>query len=230
MVKLAQLFWAISVVTGAVADRFGNKINLRTYSTHIVDAETTVQLGNLPENKEGYAIIWTGLQDAANEVIVQGTASNVGSGCGGTSEQWCVFATGNLGIHFPEGQRRKYAPGFPLTPGPSYKIQYKFDEKKGQIDLTVTSEDGALSTSTISMQSGKPTVWMMDESALLSFNGEVSEHSFVNTTIVLAAPDAKFSTTRPFDRGVSGEWFTTDDKTFTAPKLTVASFNSTGSG
>ncbi|KAH0337533.1 hypothetical protein KCU81_g8049, partial [Aureobasidium melanogenum] len=230
MVRLTQLFWAISVATGAVRDRFGNKLQLRTYSSHIIEAETTVQLRNLPENKEGYAIIWTGVQDAANEVIVQGMASNVGFECSGTSEQWCVFATGNLGISFAEGQRQKFAPGFALTPGPSYKVRYKFDEKKGQIDLTLTSEDGALSTSTISMQRGKPTVWLMEELAVLSFNGEVSEHSFVNTTIVLAAPDAKFSATRPFDRGVSGEWSTTDDKTFTAPKLTVASFNFTGSG
>ncbi|KAG9760575.1 hypothetical protein KCU73_g2818, partial [Aureobasidium melanogenum] len=132
MVKLSQLFWAISVATGAGADRFGNSLHL-----------------------------------------------------------------------------------------------HKFDEEKGQIDLTVTSEDGALSTSTMLMQSGKPTVWQMKESALLSFKGEVYEYSFINTTIVLAAPDAKLSKTRPFDRGVSGEWFTTDDKTFTAPKLTVAEFNFT---
>lgn len=125
MVRFTQLFWAISVATGAVGDRFGNKLQLRTYSSHIIEAETTVQLRNLPENKEGYAIIWTGLQDAANEVIVQGMASNVGFECGGTSEQWCVVATGNLGISFPEGQRQKYAQGFALTPGPSYKIRCK---------------------------------------------------------------------------------------------------------
>ena len=57
---------------------------------------------------------------------------------------------------------------------------------------------------------------------MLDFTGKIREHSFVNTTIVLAAPDPESSRVRRIDRGVYGEWFTTDNKTFTVPKLTVA--------
>lgn len=103
----------------------------------------------------------------------------------------------------------------------------KFDEEKGQIDLSMSLEGEVASNSTISMPASKPTGWLIVESALLQFTGKVHEHSFVNTTIVLAAPDPEFSRVRRIDHGVSGEWFTTDNKTFTAPKLTVAEFNFT---
>lgn len=122
MVKLAQLFWTIFVATGAVADRFGNVLELRTNSSYLVEAETTVFLPELPESHEPYAIIWTALEDLEEDVLVQATGVNNGPGCGGSSEQWCIFASVNLGNSFPEEKRELFAPGFAMTPGPSYKI------------------------------------------------------------------------------------------------------------
>lgn len=55
-------------------------------------------------------------------MLVQATGVNNGPGCGGSSEQWCIFASVNLGNGFPEEKREIFAPGFAMTPGPSYKI------------------------------------------------------------------------------------------------------------
>ena len=122
MVKTTQLMWAFLTVTGAVAERFGRLLELRTNSSYIVEVETTVFLGQLPESHEHFATIWTALKDNEKDVVVWAEAVNNGPGCGGSSEQWCIFADANLESSLPEEKRLKRVPGFATTPGPSYKI------------------------------------------------------------------------------------------------------------
>jgi hypothetical protein len=75
--------------------------------------------------------------------------------------------------------------------------------------------------STLSTKSGKAIGFGTAEEAQSRFKGVVYEHSYVDTTVVLAAPDAHFASTL-VKNGATGTLVTNDNKTFKVSKITIA--------
>ena len=73
----------------------------------------------------------------------------------------------------------------------------------------------------MSTKSGKAIGFGTAEEAQDQFKGVVYEHSYVNTTVVLAAADPHFAATL-VKNGATGNLITKDNKTFKVDKITIA--------
>ncbi|KAG9546249.1 hypothetical protein KCU71_g16992, partial [Aureobasidium melanogenum] len=98
----------------------------------------------------------------------------------------------------------------------------KYDEASGNTTQTVSIEGKTVST--LSTKSGKAIGFGTAEEAQNEFKGVVYEHSYVNTTVVLAAADAQFASTLG-KTGATGTLVTKDNKTFKVDKITIAEYS-----
>ena len=98
----------------------------------------------------------------------------------------------------------------------------KYNEASGNTTQTVSVEGRVVST--LSTRSGKAIGFGTAEEAQNAFKGVVYEHSYVNTTVVLAAADAQFASTLG-KTGATGTLVTKDNKTFKVDKITIAEYS-----
>jgi hypothetical protein len=98
----------------------------------------------------------------------------------------------------------------------------KYDQASGTTAQSVSVEGKVVST--LSTKSGKAIGFGTAEEAQDRFKGVVYEHSYVNTTVVLAAADPHFASTL-VKNGATGNLVTKDNKTFKVNKIVIAEHN-----
>jgi hypothetical protein len=98
----------------------------------------------------------------------------------------------------------------------------KYDQASGITAQTVSVEGRVVST--LSTKSGKAIGFGTAEEAQDRFKGVVYAHSYVNTTVVLAAADPHFASTLS-KNGATGNLVTKDNKTFKVDKIVIAEHN-----
>ncbi|KAG9694760.1 hypothetical protein KCU95_g5172, partial [Aureobasidium melanogenum] len=206
MVNRNLLLGALAAAaTGAIAQdsgseniRFGNAFSLgATTNTYIIEAETTLYPGKTQSGDTPRLALWPGMgtdESQLIQAIVLASSDAQGAECGGK----------------------------PHVNGEWCAFANKYDEASGNTTQTVSVE-GKIS-STLSTKSGKAIGFGTAEEAQNEFKGVVYEHSYINTTVVLAAADAHFASTLG-KTGATGNLVTKDNKTFKVDKITIAEYS-----
>ncbi|KAI4741586.1 hypothetical protein E4T50_07990 [Aureobasidium sp. EXF-12298] len=223
MVNRSILLSALAAtVTGVVAQenvRFGNAFSLGATTSYILEAETTLYPGKTQSGDTPRLALWPGMgtdQGQLIQAIVLGSTDAQGQDCGGkphVNGQWCVFASALQDGTQLQGNT------FAITSNQGVRIHYKYDQASGNTVQTVSVEGKVVST--LSTKSGKAIGFGTAEEAQDSFKGVVYEHSYVNTTVVLAAADSHFASTL-VKNGATGNLVTKDNKTFKVDKIVIA--------
>ncbi|KAH0334464.1 hypothetical protein KCU81_g9443, partial [Aureobasidium melanogenum] len=184
--------------SGSENIRFGNAFSLgATTNTYIVEAETTLYPGKTQSGDTPRLALWPGMgtdEGQLIQAIVLASTDAQGTECGGKSHV--------------DGEWCAFA--------------NKYDEASGNTTQTVSVEGKIVST--LSTRSGKAIGFGTAEEAQNEFKGVVYEHSYVNTTVVLAAADAHFASTLG-KTGATGNLVTKDNKTFKVDKITIAEYS-----
>ncbi|KAG9945537.1 hypothetical protein KCU85_g7166, partial [Aureobasidium melanogenum] len=194
-----------AAATGAIAQdsgseniRFGNAFSLgATTNTYIVEAETTLYPGKTQSGDTPRLALWPGMGTDEGQLIqavVLASSDAQGAECGGK----------------------------PHVNGEWCAFANKYDEASGNTTQTVSVEGKIVST--LSTKSGKAIGFGTAEEAQNDFKGVVYEHSYINTTVVLAAADAHFASTLG-KTGATGNLVTKDNKTFKVDKITIAEYS-----
>ncbi|CAD0091472.1 unnamed protein product [Aureobasidium vineae] len=213
-----------AAATGAFAQdsgseniRFGNAFSLGATNSYIIEAETTLYPGKTQSGDTPRLALWPGMgtdQGQLIQAIVLGSTDAQGVQCGGkphVNGQWCAFASAlQNGVQL-QGNT------FPVDSN-----QDKYDQASGNTIQTVSVEDKTVST--LTTKSGKAIGFGTAEEAQNKFKGVVYEHSYVNTTVVLAAADSQFASTL-VKNGAIGNLVTKDNKTFKVDKITIAQYS-----
>ncbi|KAI4761849.1 hypothetical protein E4T52_12748 [Aureobasidium sp. EXF-3400] len=223
MVNRSILLSALAAtVTGVVAQenvRFGNAFSLGATTSYIIEAETTLYPGKTQSGDTPRLALWPGMgtdQGQLIQAIVLGSTDAQGQNCGGkphVNGQWCVFASALQDGTQLQGNT------FAINSNQGVKIHYKYDQASGITAQTVSVDNKVVST--LSTKSGKAIGFGTAEEAQDNFKGVVYEHSYVNTTVVLAAADAHFASTL-VKNGATGNLVTKDNKTFKVDKIVIA--------
>ncbi|KAG9993980.1 hypothetical protein KCU78_g18656, partial [Aureobasidium melanogenum] len=205
-----------AAATGAIAQdsgseniRFGNAFSLGATTSYIVEAETTLYPGKTQSGDTPRLALWPGMGTDENQLIqaiVLASSDAQGAECGGkphVNGEWCAFASALQNDVQLQGDT------FPVKSNQGVKI---YCNVEGKI------------VSTLSTKSGKAIGFGTAEEAQNEFKGVVYEHSYVNTTVVLAAADAQFASTLG-KTGATGSLVTKDNKTFKVDKITIAEYN-----
>ncbi|KAI4737414.1 hypothetical protein E4T50_12104 [Aureobasidium sp. EXF-12298] len=212
-----------AAATGAIAQdsgseniRFGNAFSLGATTSYIVEAETTLYPGKTQSGDTPRLALWPGMGTDENQLIqaiVLASSDAQGAECGGephVNGEWCAFASALQNDVQLQGAT------FPV------KSNQGYDETSGNTTQTVSIEGKIVST--LSTKSGKAIGFGTAEEAQNEFEGVVYEHSYVNTTVVLAATDAQFASTLG-KTGATGTLVTKDNKTFKVDKITIAEYS-----
>ncbi|KAH0264858.1 hypothetical protein KCU91_g11790, partial [Aureobasidium melanogenum] len=206
MVNRNLLLGALAAAaTGAIAQdsgseniRFGNAFSLgATTNTYIIEAETTLYPGKTQSGDTPRLALWPGMgtdESQLIQAIVLASSDAQGAECGGK----------------------------PHVNGEWCAFANKYDEASGNTTQTVSVEGKIVST--LSTKSGKAIGFGTAEEAQNEFKGVVYEHSYINTTVVLAAADAHFASTLG-KTGATGNLVTKDNKTFKVDKITIAEYS-----
>ncbi|KAI4835365.1 hypothetical protein E4T44_08616 [Aureobasidium sp. EXF-8845] len=225
MIHLSFLLSVLATTTGVIAQsnvRFGNAFSLGATNSYIIEAETTLYPGRTQSGDAPRLALWPGMgtdQGQLIQAIVLGSTDAQGQMCGGkphVNGQWCVFASA-----LQSGTQLQGAT-FPINSNQGVKIHYKYDQASGTTAQTVSVEGRVVST--LSTKSGKAIGFGTAEEAQDRFKGVVYAHSYVNTTVVLAAADPHFASTLS-KNGATGNLVTKDNKTFKVDKIVIAEHN-----
>ncbi|KAI4803583.1 hypothetical protein E4T44_10374 [Aureobasidium sp. EXF-8845] len=111
---------------------------------------------------------------------------------------------------------------YPVNSNQGVKIHHKYDRTLGTTARTVSVEGRVVST--LSTKSGRAIGFETAEEAQDQFKGVVYEHSYINTTVVLAAADPHFASTLS-KTGATGNLVTKDNKIFKVSKIVIAEHN-----
>ncbi|THZ06380.1 hypothetical protein D6C93_01512 [Aureobasidium pullulans] len=213
---------AIAQDSGSENIRFGNAFSLGATNSYIIEAETTLFPGKTQSGDTPRLALWPGMGTDQNQLIqaiVLGSSDAQGEQCGDkphVSGEWCAFASALQDDVQLQGDT------FPVKSNQGVKIHYKYDETSGNTTQTVSVEGKVVST--LSTKSGKAIGFGTAEEAQNEFKGVVYEHSYVNTTVVLAAADAQFASTLG-KTGATGNLVTKDNKTFKVDKIVIAEYS-----
>ncbi|KAI4724030.1 hypothetical protein E4T49_08232 [Aureobasidium sp. EXF-10728] len=202
--------------SGSENIRFGNAFSLGATNSYIIEAETTLYPGKTQSGDTPRLALWPGMgtdEGQLIQAIVLGSTDAQGAQCGGkphVNGQWCAFASALQNDVQLQGDT------FPKT-----KTD-KYDQSSGNTTQTVSVEGKTVST--LTTKSGKAIGFGTAEEAQNEFKGVVYEHSYVNTTVILAAADPQFASTL-VKNGATGSLVTKDNKTFKVDKIVIAQYS-----
>ncbi|KAI4715477.1 hypothetical protein E4T48_08349 [Aureobasidium sp. EXF-10727] len=208
--------------SGSENIRFGNAFSLGATNSYIIEAETTLYPGKTQSGDTPRLALWPGMgtdEGQLIQAIVLGSTDAQGAQCGGkphVNGQWCAFASALQNDVQLQGDT------FPVTSNQGVKIHYKYDQASGNTTQIVSVEGKTVST--LTTKSGKAIGFGTAEEAQNEFKGVVYEHSYINTTVVLAAADPQFASTL-VKNGATGSLVTKDNKTFKVDKIVIAQYS-----
>ncbi|KAK0435549.1 hypothetical protein EV421DRAFT_1892531 [Armillaria borealis] len=186
---LVASFFALSS-----AQQFGPYYSLGATSSYIIEATTTLTPSKVPSPAADRLALWPGMGTDGGglyQSIVLAIASPE-SECGGSTGQWCAFASVYNG-RIVKGTQQS-GDSVPIDANTPVTINYKYDESTESYTQKVTVNGEVISTITTS--DGKAIGWgtaveCQDDAC----NGTSTTHTYTNTTIVLAAADSSFGST-----------------------------------
>ncbi|GME23171.1 uncharacterized protein LTHEOB_7524 [Neofusicoccum parvum] len=196
--------------------RFGPYYSLGATTSYIVEAETTLFPGKTPDPQQDRMVLWPGMGTDNGQLVqsIVSSSTETATQCGGTSGEWCVFASTYTGETQISGDAK------PLTASQGVKINYKYDAASGNYTQTVSIEGTVVST--LSTSSGKAQGWGTAVECQDDCSGIVNAHTYQNTTIVLAEADTAFKGTLSINEATASELTTSDGgKTWTVDKISI---------
>lgn len=211
---LVASFFALSS-----AQQFGPYYSLGATSSYIIEATTTLTPSKVPSPAADRLALWPGMGTDGGglyQSIVLAVASPE-SECGGSTGQWCAFASVYNGTQ-QSGDEVPIDANTPVT------INYKYNESTESYTQKVTVNGEVISTITTS--DGKATGWgtaveCQDDAC----NGTSTTHTYTNTTIVLAAADSSFGSTLSVNLVTASELTSDDNITWTVESISVPEYS-----
>ncbi|KAK0446973.1 uncharacterized protein EV420DRAFT_1483875 [Desarmillaria tabescens] len=213
---LVASFFALSS-----AQQFGPYYSLGATNSYIIEATTTLTPSKVPSPAADRLALWPGMGTNGGglyQSIVLAVADPE-SECGGSTGQWCAFASVYNGDQV-SGDSVPVDANTPVT------INYKYDESTESYTQKVTV-DGEL-ISTITTSDGKAIGWVRwfhlprTEDAC---NGTSTTHTYTNTTIVLAEADSSFGSTLAINLVTASELTSEDNITWTVESISVPEYS-----
>ncbi|KAK0653893.1 hypothetical protein DIS24_g5571 [Lasiodiplodia hormozganensis] len=197
--------------------RFGPYYSLGATTSYIVEAETTLYPGKTPDPQQDRMVLWPGMGTSNGQLVqsIVSSSTETEAQCGGSSGQWCVFASTYTGETQISGDAK------PMSANQGVTINYKYDEASGNYTQTVSIEGQVVST--LSTASGKAQGWGTAVECQDECSGIVNAHTYQNTTIKLAAADSAFKGTLALNEATATELTSPDGGiTWTVDKISIA--------
>ncbi|PBK59181.1 hypothetical protein ARMSODRAFT_923109, partial [Armillaria solidipes] len=211
---LVASFFALSS-----AQQFGPYYSLGATSSYIIEATTTLTPSKVPSPAADRLALWPGMGTDGGglyQSIVLAIASPE-SECGGSTGQWCAFASVYNGT-------QQSGDSVPIDANTPVTINYKYNESTESYTQKVTVNGEVISTITTS--DGKAIGWgtaveCQDDAC----NGTSTTHTYTNTTIVLAAADSSFGSTLSVNLVTASELTSDDNITWTVESISVPEYS-----
>ncbi|KAK0209558.1 hypothetical protein IW262DRAFT_1281490 [Armillaria fumosa] len=211
---LVASFFALSS-----AQQFGPYYSLGATSSYIVEATTTLTPSKVPSPAADRLALWPGMGTDGGglyQSIVLAIASPE-SECGGSTGQWCAFASVYNGT-------QQSGDSVPVDANTPVTINYKYNESAESYTQRVTVNGKLISTITTS--DGKAIGWgtaveCQDDAC----NGTSTTHTYTNTTIVLAAADSSFGSTLSVNLVTASELTSDDNITWAVESISVPEYS-----
>ncbi|OJJ98546.1 hypothetical protein ASPACDRAFT_62046 [Aspergillus aculeatus ATCC 16872] len=194
---------------------FGPYFSLGPTQSWIREATTTLVLPEVPSPVADRLALWPGMGTSGGDLIqaLAVSFSDPNANCGGTSGQWCIWASTLEGTQLGGTQ-------VPANAGDNVTMEYKYNDSTAKYDQTVSLNGKVVST--LSTSSGQAQGWgtaveCQDDAC----KSTARAHQYIDTTIVLNAADSTFAGTLATNEVTSTGLKTSDSKTFTVETINV---------
>ncbi|GKZ17435.1 hypothetical protein AbraIFM66951_004737 [Aspergillus brasiliensis] len=207
---------AIGAAHGQSTVGFGPYFSLGPTQSWIREANTTLVLPEAPSPQKDRLALWPGMGTSGGDLIqaLAVSFSDPNSNCGGSSGQWCTWASTLEGTQLGGKE-------VPASAGDKVTMHYKYNDSTGKYDQTVSINGEVVST--LSTSSGQAQGWgtaveCQDDAC----QSTAAAHKYLDTTIILNAEDSSFGDTLAINEASSSGLSTSDNgKTWTVETINI---------